>query len=62
METENTECLKALKRIGSRIDLGNINGIINDTPYISGLHKDFLKVMIRQRKEKIIDRAMERLV
>lgn len=61
LETENTECLKALKRIGSRIDLDNIDGIIDDTPYISGLHKNFLKTMIRRRKENIIDRAMERL-
>ncbi len=60
METENAGCLSALKRIGSRIDLDNINRTIDDTPYISALHKEFLKTMIRQRKEKIIDRAMER--
>ncbi len=62
IETENTECLKALNRIGSRIDLDNIDKIIDDTPYISELHRDFLKTMIRQRKKKIIDRAIERLV
>lgn len=60
LETESTECLRALKRIGSRINLDSIDRIIDDTPYISGLHRDFLKTMIRQRKEKIIDRAMER--
>lgn len=62
IETENTECLKALNRIGSRIDLDNIDKIIDDTPYISELHRDFLKTMIRQRKKKIIDRAIEWLV
>ena len=60
LETESTECLRALKRIGSRINLDSIDRIIDDTPYISGLHRDFLKTMIRQRKEKIIDRTMER--
>lgn len=60
-ETENEECLNALKRIGGRINLAKINGIIDHTPYISKLHKDFLKVMIKERKEKIIDRAMDRV-
>lgn len=61
LTTENTECLHALKRIGSRIDLDGINEMIEHTPYISELHKSFLKTMIRQRKEKIIDRAMMRI-
>lgn len=61
LTTKHTECLHALKRIGARIDLVKINGIIDEMPYISQLHKEFLKTMIRQRKEKIIDKAMERL-
>lgn len=62
LETENKECLDSLKKIGSRIDLNKINGIIDNTPYISKLHQDFLKVMIKERKEKIIDKAMERVI
>lgn len=61
METENKECLNSLKKIGSRIELNRINDIIDNTPYISNLHKNFLKIMIKERKEKIIDRAMERV-
>lgn len=59
--TENEECLKALKVVGSRIDLSKINSIIEDTPYISDMYKLFLKTMIKERKENIIDRALERV-
>ena len=61
MTTENEGCLDALKRIGSRIELDAINAVIEDTPYISELYKQFLKTMIQERKEKIIDKALERI-
>ncbi len=61
MVTENEGCLDALKRIGNRIDLDTINAVIEDTTYISDLHKQFLKTMIQERKEKIIDKALERI-
>ena len=62
MSTENTECLTALKTIGIRIDLNKINSVIDDTPFISDTHKLFLKTMVKERKEQIIDRALERLL
>lgn len=58
MGTENKECLNSLQKIGNRIDLWQINKIIDQTPYISDLHRDFLKTIIKERKEKIIDRAV----
>ena len=61
MTTENEGCLDALKFIGSRIDLAIINSVIENTPYILDLHKSFLKTMIQERKEKIIDKALERV-
>ncbi|MCL1874106.1 MAG: HipA domain-containing protein [Clostridiales bacterium] len=61
MTTENNECLTALKVIGDRIDLPKIDAIIDDTPYISDIHKKFLKTMIKERKERIIDKALERI-
>ena len=61
IKTDNEECLKALKVIGNRIDLPRINSIIENTPYISDIHKLFLQTMIKERKEKIIDRALERV-
>lgn len=61
MTTENPACLSALQKIGNRIDLGKINALVDGTPYITELHKEFLKTMIRERKEKIIDKALERI-
>lgn len=61
MGTENKECLNSLKKIGSRIDLVQINKIIGQTPYISDIHKAFLNTMVKERKEKIIDRAVKRI-
>ena len=60
MTTENKGCLNALKVIGSRIDLTQIDSIIDNSPYISDTHKLFLKTMIKERKERIIDAALQR--
>ena len=60
METKNKGCLDALKVIGGRIDLTKIYSVIDETPYISDTHKLFLKTMIKARKERIIDKALER--
>lgn len=58
MTTDNSDCLKALRTIGHRINLANIDKIIDDTPDISETHKLFLKVMVLERKKKIIDAAL----
>jgi hypothetical protein len=59
LKTENIECIKALRVIGGKIDLAIISSVIDNTPFISDTHKLFLKTMVRERKEKIIDRALE---
>jgi len=61
MTTDNAECLAALQTIGSRIDLTKINLMIDNTPFISDVHKQFLKTMVKARKEKIIDTALTRV-
>jgi hypothetical protein len=60
-ETERGECRRALSEIGGRVDLRQINAVIDDTPYISDVHKLFLKTMVKERKERIIDKALERV-
>ena len=57
--TKIPKCLEALKKIGSRIDLNKVDEIIENMPYITSLYKTFLKTMIKNRKEKIIDKALE---
>lgn len=62
LTTDNAECHKSLIDIGHKIDLQKINIVIDSTPFISDIHKIFVKTMISERKEKIIDRAVERIM
>ena len=62
MSTDNEACIRALKTIGSCIDMAKINAIIDATPYISDTHKEFLSTMVRERKEHIIDKAIDRFI
>ena len=57
-QTDNKDCLKSLKKITERIDLKKINGIIDDTPIMADIQKDFLKTMIKARKELILEVAL----
>ena len=58
---QNKDCNAALKRILPRIDMDKINRIIDETPYISELQKDFYKTMLAKRKEKILDFSLKKL-
>jgi hypothetical protein len=56
----NSDCTMALKRIVPRIDMEKINKIIDDTPIISDIQKKFYKVMLKNRKERILDVSLEK--
>lgn len=58
---QNKDCNKALKRILPRINMVEINNIIDETPYITDLQKTFYKTMLAQRKEKILDFSYDKL-
>lgn len=58
---KNTSCNEALKRIGSRIDMNQIERIIEETPYISTMQRMFYKTILKARKERIIDYSLELL-
>ena len=51
---QNEDLKEALKRIVPRIDIEKINVFIDDTPYISELQKEFYKIYIGARYEKIL--------
>lgn len=55
------DCNKALKRISSRIDMKKIYEIIDNTPTITDLQKEFYKTMLTARKERIIDFSLNKL-
>lgn len=51
---ENKDCNEALKRIFPKIDMEKIHNIVNETPYITELHKDFLSTMLDARYNIIL--------
>ncbi len=54
------ECNKALVKIYSKVDLNKINDLI-DTLNITKVHKDFYKLMIEERFNKIIKYSYNKL-
>ncbi|RDU24909.1 HipA domain-containing protein [Anaerosacchariphilus polymeriproducens] len=59
---QNEECNAALQKIFERIDIDKIERLIEATPVISRMQKDFYKTMILERKEKIFDYSMNLLM
>lgn len=59
---KNPDCTAALKRVAAQIDMGKINEIINETPTLDSVQKEFYSVMIAERKTKILDYSMEQLM
>lgn len=57
----NKDCNLALSRIKERIDMEKINAIIEETPFITDLQKTFLKTILSERNEKILDYSLKRL-
>ena len=55
-------CNAALKRIHARIDMERINRLVEDVPFLEPIQREFYQIMIRERKEKILDYSMELLL
>lgn len=58
---KNEDCNRALERICGRIDMEQIDGLIEETPFLVPIQKDFYRIMLRERKKCILDYSMERL-
>ena len=58
---ENKDCNRALKRILPKIDMEKIDKIIEATPFISDLQKEFYKTILCERKERILDFSYQKL-
>ncbi len=56
------DCNEALKRITPQIDMNAICSIIDSTPYITDLQKRFYKTMLSERKKKILDFSLNKLL
>ena len=59
---ENKDCNRALQRILPRIDMQKLYQIVDETPFISNLKKEFYKTMLRERKERILDFSYQKLL
>lgn len=58
---KNEECNQALKRLVPRIDMKNIEKIVDETPFISDKQRIFYKTMLSARMERILDFPYTRL-
>ena len=58
---EYPDCNAALRYIVPKIDMTKIDRIIDETPFISELQKDFYKTVLAARKERILDYSLEKL-
>lgn len=58
---QNMDCNRALKRIVPRIDMTKIEKIIEETPFISDLQKNFYLTMLAERKVHILDFSLRAL-
>lgn len=59
---ENDDCSKALLRIYPKIDMEKINEVIDGTKEISDIRKEYLKIIINERYDKILTPAYNRLL
>ena len=58
---KNKDCNEALERILPNIDMKSISEMICAIPCISDLQKTFYTTMLRERKEKILDKSLQLL-
>ena len=58
---QNRDCNQALARIVPRIDMEKIKTIIEETPFLSDLQKNFYFTVLRERKKRILDFSLELL-
>ena len=58
----NEDCNKALRRITERIDMDKLYALVEETPSITEVQKDFYRVMLSERKAKILDYSLELLL
>jgi len=59
---KNPDCNAALKRIQAKLDMEKINQLVEETPFIIPVQKEFYQIMLKERKEKILDYSMKLLI
>lgn len=59
---ENKDCNEALKRIFPKIDMEKIQNIVDETPYITELQKEFLNTMLEARYNIILKNPYQNIL
>lgn len=59
---QNEGCNQAMERISARIDMARIETLIQQTPGLLPIQREFYGIMLQARKEQILDCGMERLL
>ncbi len=55
-------CNAALRRVHGRIDMEQLTKIVEGTPGLLPVQREFYRVMLQERKAKILDYSMELLL
>lgn len=58
---QNEDCSAALRRIAPRVDLVKINALVDGTPALTDLQRQFYKTMLAERKRKLLDLPLGKL-
>lgn len=53
--------LQDFASLKNTIDMKKIDSIVDETPFISDLQKNFYKIMLRERKERILNFSYQKL-
>lgn len=59
---KNEDCNRALERIYERINMEQIDELIEETPFLTPMQKEFYRVILRERKNSILDYSMEQFL
>lgn len=58
---QNEDCNAALRRIVPKVDLVRINALVDRTPALTNLQRQFYKTMLAERKRKLLDLPLDKL-
>lgn len=62
MMSDNEDVAKAIRRIVPKVDLKKIGNVLDNTPTLSDIRKEFLSTMIKARYEQILVPAYEKTI
>ena len=58
---QNGDCNAALRRISPRVDMVKINALVDETPALTDLQRQFYKTMLAERKRTLLDFPLSKL-